>query len=281
MFATLSNYGLLKISGNDRQRLLQGQLTCNVDIIHPQQCQLAAHCNPQGRIISLSHLFQYQDSYYMLMQRNMVPIAQEALKKYALFYKVSISDASNEWICIGSNDKSSSAATIAYHQARFINLLSRDTSLKTGTLNWQALNIKDGLPTIYPQTSAKFLPHELNLHRLGAISFEKGCYTGQEIIARMHYRGQLKKQMYKASITTKTKPMPGDEIYAVVQSTMKACGMIVDICADANANDRFHALIMIEINNAFDNHLFLQTSSETARPRLPQDQAYFELEKNE
>lgn len=277
MLATLSDYGLLKISGGDRQKLLQGQLTCNIDSINTQQqCHLAAHCNPQGRIISLSHLFEYQDSYYMLMQRDMVPIAHDALKKYALFYKVSMFDASNEWLCVGSdNANERSSLAITYYNARFIKLLPQNTSLTSALnwrkSNWQALNIKDGLPTIYPQTSGKFLPHEINLHKLGAISFEKGCYTGQEIIARMHYRGKLKKHMYKARITTKINPAPGDVIYATGQSTVAECGMIVDVCADTNTKDCYHTLIMIDVANALNDHLFLKSNN----------RVYFELEMNE
>lgn len=240
MVAILSEHGLLKISGIDKLKLLQGQLTCNVESVTTQHCQLTAHCNPQGRIIFLSHLFLHENSFYMLMPRDMVTIAQGALKKYALFYKVVLADASDEW---GS------------------------TALTTPA-NLKLHAIHEGIPAIYPSTSGRFLPHEINLHKLNAISFDKGCYTGQEIIARMHYRGKLKKQMYLASIIQNNLPNPGDVIYAKVDSTIKECGMVVDVCCDPSHPNHYQTLIVINSDDALPDHLFHNHL----------DGAYFEIE---
>jgi len=160
--------GLLKVSGNDAKKLLQGQLTCDVNDILPSQSRLGAHCNPQGRIISLFYLFNYQDDYYLQMPREMIAIALKALKKYAIFFKVELTDASDELSIIGSS---------CSHLPTFL---------------------ENGVAMIYPETSGVFLPHEINLPQLNGVSFNKGCYTGQEIIARMHYRGKLKNQLHVA-----------------------------------------------------------------------------------
>jgi folate-binding protein YgfZ len=187
----ISRLGLLSIGGSGAKKFLQGQLTCNLEEILPGQNVLAAHCNPQGRIISLFQLLFLNDQYYLLMPASLLPIAQAALKKYAVFFKVTLNDMSN------------------------------DESLKKLI---DQPTIESGIPHIYPETSEKFLPHELNLHKLNAISFNKGCYTGQEIIARMQYRGKLKNHMYLVSTVSDTPPIRGQEIF----SETGASGSVVD-----------------------------------------------------
>ena len=163
--------GLLKVAGPDAKKLLQGQLTCNLDDVSSTNSTLGAHCNPQGRVISLFRLFMHQNAYYLYMPKSLVATALAALKKYAVFYKVELTDASEE-------------------------IKTLQTRLEPYA------DIAKGIPAIYPATSGKFLPHDLNLPNLHAVSFDKGCYTGQEIIARMHYRGTPKNHLYYAEIAT-------------------------------------------------------------------------------
>lgn len=197
--AAIDNHylGLIRISGVDAKKLLQGQLTCQLDDVSTHQSQLGAHCNPQGRVISFFRLFFYQDAYYLQMRSEMIETAMNALQKYAVFFKVEIAP----------DDQA----------------LLRDTTISLP--EWQYQNILAGIPTIYLATTGRFLPHEINLPQLNAVSFNKGCYTGQEIIARMHYRGQLKKHMYRASVKTNTLPAPGSDIF-----NEKPCGIVVDSC---------------------------------------------------
>src|SRR3990167_1134226 len=98
---TLSTYGLLKVSGIDAKKLLQGQLTCHMDEITETEYRLAAHCNPQGRVISLFYVFMQQNAYYLLMPISMLDIALNALKKYAVFYKVELTNVSEHFTAIG------------------------------------------------------------------------------------------------------------------------------------------------------------------------------------
>jgi hypothetical protein len=211
--------GLLKISGTDAKKFLQGQLTCNMEDV-TSQGHLAAHCNPQGRIISLFHIFLHQNNYYLLMPVNMVPIAIAALKKYAVFYKVGLE------------------------------------SIPLSELPFPALDTT-GIPAIYPETSGKFLPHELNLHQLNAISFDKGCYTGQEIIARMHYRGKLKKHLYQAIVNTSAAPLPGTEVYYLSDQSKQPGGTIVD-SAFVTLENHCTILLVCDEENAKNDHLFLE-----------------------
>ena len=97
----LSNYGLLEIAGEGAKKLLQGQLTCNLDEINPNQSRLGALCNPQGRMVSLFRIFMLQDRYYLQMPCEMVPITLNALKKYAIFFKVTLQDVSGNFSQMG------------------------------------------------------------------------------------------------------------------------------------------------------------------------------------
>ncbi len=164
---------ILRISGPDAQTFLQGQLTCDVQAITDTTCHLGAHCNRQGRMISLFNLFLHQDQYYLIMPARMLLITQHALKKYAPFFKVAME------------------VVLA-------------TDIPTPPLPYPTM------PNLHPATSAKFLPHEFGLQQTHAISFTKGCYTGQEIIARMQYRGALKTHLYQTTLKETLSLTPGD-----------------------------------------------------------------------
>jgi folate-binding protein YgfZ len=217
MFRELPGSGVIRIEGNDAKKFLQGQLTCDVTLASNGRAIMGAHCNREGRIISLFHLFLIEDAYYLLMQRSMIPIAISALKKYAVFFKAEITDVSVE-------------------------------SKEQDSMQWKALMINEGIPVIYPETSGKFLPHEINLHTLNAISFNKGCYTGQEIIARMHYRGKLKNHMRKMAISSETQPFPGCDMYVLHETEWKLFGMVVD----AIPQDNQYQLLVITDKNTED-----------------------------
>ena len=246
----LEYLGLLRVSGEGAKKLLQGQISCNLDEISLTKSSLAVHCNPQGRIISLFRIFQLGTDYYLQMPRDLIPIAQAALNKYAPFFKVTLSDVSKAFSQIGYsgpalqnmpediavlnlNEELSRYEIIGESNSvnKFISTMQTPPEMMT-TDDWKKLSISAGIPSVYAATSEKFLPHELNLHKLDAISFTKGCYTGQEIIARMQYRGKLKNHLYSAQTQSISPPSLGDEIY----NQIGACGTIVDFISIDNKN---------------------------------------------
>jgi folate-binding protein YgfZ len=248
----LSHLGLLKVTGVDAKKFLQGQLTCNLEEITSLQTQIGAHCTPQGRVISLFRLFYHQEGYYLQMPRIMLPFALVALKKYIVFFKAELSDASDQFICIGywgdqlknylgilpeniGEIATTNNLLILKLKERYqiLGQFSALTLLWRKLINahkhvaadiWEYLDFTAAIPRIYPATTEKFLPHEINLQHLNALSFNKGCYTGQEIIARMQYRGKLKNQLYHAIVNTTLTPSPGGDIYDKTGVT----GTIVD-----------------------------------------------------
>lgn len=247
----LSGLGLLKISGGDSARFLQGQLSCNMNAIHSGSGIMGAHCNPQGRIISLFYAAKINDDFYLVMPKNLIPTAMSALKKYAPFFKSELMDDTGSYHIIGTlsstNDASADAQiTLPTPSNRKILLIKAAKYSRTNTETqheWQLLDILEGIPSIYAETSGKFLPHDLNLPELNAISFTKGCFTGQEIIARMHYRGKPKKHLYTALSTDIL--VAGDELY--LDETPVA--EVIDCCKNVY-NDRYALLFTSDETSA-------------------------------
>lgn len=255
----LSHLGLIHVTGTDVKSFLQGQTTCHLDEITETTSRLGAHCNAQGRVLSLFRLFLFQDNYYLQLPLEMVDDTIRMLNKYAQFSKVNLQDATASLKCVGYQGQGlakifplcptqpdavmqEDLIIIRLHGDRpryeligeTNTLLEVIAQLHATTPNdsemcWKYSNMMAGVPQIYRRTSGKFLPHEINLPELHGVSFEKGCYIGQEIIARMHYRGQTKKKMRLARVQSTTCPLPGGEIYQDAP-----CGTIVDSCQFEN-----------------------------------------------
>lgn len=247
----LSHLGFLSISGIDSQKFLQGQFTCDLSEISATQTCLGAHCNPQGRIISLFRLFWYQEQYFLQMPLDLIPLALNALKKYGVFFKTVLTNASDSLKSLGyvGNELNTIIPQLplnADEAVSFKNLLIiklpglttryeiigspediKQIQAPTAALEaWKSIDLQSCIPTIYAETSEKFLPHDINLPRLKAVSFKKGCYTGQEIIARMEYRAKLKNHLYFASVSSDSAPVRGASLY----QGQNPVGNIVDFC---------------------------------------------------
>jgi folate-binding protein YgfZ len=275
----LSHLGLLQISGEGAQKLLQGQLTCNVEEISGQQTRLGAYCQPQGRMLSLFRLFQYQGAYYLQMPAEIMSATLEVLKKYAVFFKVNLQDASHilkrvsysgTQAEVGLKKIFNSLPMLADSAHTQDNLLiiklpgavphyeiigtaeafTQFPPTDSAINSWKYLNISAGIPNIYSATVSKFLPQEVNLITLNGVSFSKGCYTGQEIVARMHYRGQLKKQMFRGRVNSSAAPAPGADIF-----NAKTCGILVDSCQEDE--NTWQILFVADKNTVENEQLFL------------------------
>lgn len=215
----VGHYGLLQVSGIDAQKFLQGQLTCNLNEISETESRLGAHCNPQGRVLFLFRLFRFQEAYYLVMPEETLATALQSLKKYARFFKLTLAGLSHDL-----------PATL---QEKAID-------------EWRYFDLGKGIPQVYPETSGLFLPQELRLHELQGLSFNKGCYTGQEIIARLHYKGKLKNKLYAAKLHTPARPSPGSAIYQL-DTASEPSGTIVD-CRQLSYN-LYQILVLTTENN--------------------------------
>ena len=275
----LSPLGAIAISGPDSQKFLQGQLTCDLVNLPDEHLTMGAHCNPKGRMISAFHALKIsQSEFVLLMPADLVPAALAALKKYAVFFKTELTDASDEfrWFGLMGHDVGARASHLLNlshdarsdlvsgqlipfdhngHRALAAMLSERLVAIQVPSSQaadlWQQLSaspatpssysdwlqqmITEGLPQLHASTSELFIPQMLNLHLLGAVSFKKGCYTGQEVVARMQYLGAAKRRMYHARIEGDALPEPGAEVFTPDGGS--SIGNVVQGCANDNASE--------------------------------------------
>jgi tRNA-modifying protein YgfZ len=205
----LDDLGTLRFGGADAGRFLQGQLSNDVSGLSATTLLRAGMHNPQGRTLALLWLIATEGGDILaLLPRELLAVIVPLLRRYVLRAKLAISDESSEFRIYGlaSPDALPGAAgrRIAYGaqgQQRGLLLQSAAEPAPQDAMmsreHWRALDIGAGLPQVYGTTSGQFVAQMLNLDCIDAISFTKGCYTGQEVIARAHYRGRIKRRMQR------------------------------------------------------------------------------------
>ena len=251
----LEHCGLLRVAGEDALRFLQGQLSCDLHAVQPGKAILGACCNPQGRVVSNFMLSlaaseegkQEESVFYLAMNLCVITLLLDHLKKYAVFFKVvmtSLADTHSGYAVLAEEPLFSSESAdimFSYQQGKKwvcqYWFSKADSGLQTywqqrlthkDDWPWQRFNLEDQLVYIGAETSGCFTPHMLNLDKLGAISFTKGCYTGQEVIARTHYKGTTKKHACLVNATELPKLM--DDVY---NHSAESCGTVVAVCAES------------------------------------------------
>jgi tRNA-modifying protein YgfZ len=205
----LEDLGTLRFGGPEAVKFLQGQLSNDLAALSPGTLLRAGLHNPQGRTLALLGLFNVeQDEILALMPRELVSIVAAHLRRYLLRAKVSINDDSAAYRVLGlaATDVVNTVAgqRIGYglpQDPRVLLLQSAGEAAPAAAEmtreHWRAQDIAAGLPQVYEVTSGQFVAQMLNLDCINAISFTKGCYTGQEVIARAHYRGRIKRRMQR------------------------------------------------------------------------------------
>lgn len=276
----LTHLGLLKISGTDAVNFLQGQVTNDVKLLAGDNAHYTAYCTPKGRMLALFLAFVHHDHLHLQLSRELLEPVMKRLKMYVLRSKVEITDASESIIKFGLNGPEAASmlvpvfSKIPTHDYELVSLengvilklpatvnssrfelftdatnapaiwnaLKADCQL-SGKPCWDWLEIQAGIPDIAPATQEQFVPQMLNLDLLNAISFKKGCYTGQEIVARTHYLGSVKRRTYLASIESAHAPLAGDK---VMDGAKNEVGQIVRVAA--NPSGSFDALVEMRID---------------------------------
>lgn len=256
-----NQYGLLAITGTDSAKFLQGQLTCNMQDITAQQSRIGAHCTHKGRMVASFRLLQKDaQSYLFFVSAQTLPALQKSLGKYIVFSKAKLRDASDDYVMLGISgpqaarlvtDVCGMVICVDEKNPRYIcvvpaenaealcNTLATAATI-TGCQYWHWLDIRAGLGEVREKTVEEFIPQMLNLQMVDGISFTKGCYTGQEIVARMQYRGTLKKGMYRIT-GHGIVPDPNEPLFAGEQE--QADGHLV--MAENIAADQWEGLAVI------------------------------------
>lgn len=260
--------GIMAVSGPDAGKFLQGQLTCDVLTLADGETSFGASCTPQGRMRALFRLVRHGEQFLLLMPRAVVPSLLESLKKYAVFFKAQLRDASSEYQLWGvlaaeSIAGSADALVVALPGAISRQLLLLPAAAAAPALpgqaaaaaQWFAAEVLLGEPAVYPETVEKLLPHHANLPGVGGVSFSKGCYTGQEIVARMEYRGKIKTHLQPARLASTEPVLAGSNVL----SDGKAVGEVV-----RSARLGQHQLLLITLSDPAIN-----ASLQLDRPDAP------------
>jgi len=198
----LDDLGLLSFRGPDSRKFLQGQLSNDTGELRAGALLRAGLHTPQGRTLAVLALVPGpapDDEVLAVLPRELIAAVAATLKRYVLRAKVTISDASAAHRIYGLTADAPGA--YPYDGQRKLLIARADANAPAGTplarTRWRALDITAGLPQLYLATSGQFVAQMLNLDHVGAVAFDKGCYTGQEVIARAHYRGRVKRRMQR------------------------------------------------------------------------------------
>jgi len=259
----LSSQGLIAISGADNQTFLQGQVTNDIKLL-AQGAQFNGYCTPKGRLLALFFSFTIDDVIYLQCPRDLIPDLVKRLRMYVLRSKVLVEDASERLVSLGLASDTLAATIEAlpvtpYQQAQtphgtLIRLADAGaqqrallvvageqaqtswqslsaTFTPVSTVQWEALEIQAGIPQVYAATKEQFVPQMVNLDALNGINFKKGCYTGQEIVARTHYLGKVKRRTLLAQLTGGQVPHAGDVLHDAQQ---QEAGQLVRVAPTAN-----------------------------------------------
>jgi folate-binding protein YgfZ len=249
VLADLSQVALLRADGTDAQNFLQGQLSNDIREVSATRSQLSGYCNPKGRLYAILHVLRRDDAYYLQLPAALAEATLKRLRMFVLRAQVKLEPADPALVRIGLSGPNAEALVhealgdvpaksydcLALAEVTVVRLpgaparyelLAPSTRLAplwqrfaarakpVGAGPWAWLDIQAGIPTILPGTVEEFVPQMTNLELVGGVSFTKGCYPGQEIVARMHYLGRLKQRMLRAHVESPQPPVPGTPLFA-------------------------------------------------------------------
>jgi tRNA-modifying protein YgfZ len=283
VFADLSHQGMIAVHGAEAESFLQGQLSNDIRQVDEGHSQLSSYCSPKGRMLASFRVFRRGDTYYLRMPASLVDSTLKRLRMFVLRAQVTLDDASNTFVQIGVTGPGAPDQLMEFFgvlpeavddavQAKDCTLIrvpgahSRyeiygplesmrklwDTlnvrSAPVGSTAWALLDIMAGIPVIYPATADAFVPQMANMQLIGAVNFKKGCYPGQEVVARTQYLGKLKRRMYLGRVSTEQTPAPGDELFSPGTGDEQSTGRIVD--ARPHPDGGYALLAVVQIASA-------------------------------
>lgn len=248
--ADLSHFGLISVSGPDAGKFLASLFPGDVRLVSAAQAQFTGWCDAKGRMLATFWLFMCGEAYYLLLPMELLSSTLTRLRQFRLRSRVSIADASGTLMRVGLSGPQLAAKLteavagplpvcrgetrafgdwvlvaigttpvprwLAIGPAESLQALWGSLEARVqpvGDRAWALLDILGGIPLLIPETSGEFIPQMLDLEALGGLCFTKGCYPGQEVVARLQYRGQLKRRLYRAFLDGDRLPAPGAKLY--------------------------------------------------------------------
>ena len=253
MRVLLKNRALLKISGKDSEEFIQNQFSNDIEKLNHSSIQINAYCQHQGKIIGLFWVMRYEDNFLLSFPLDLADVIKSRLQIFIIMSDVIIDDISASYSQIGLIDeKHSNAYSINDSLSLIIdNTIDKFNSKIEENIAWNLTCIKSSLPEVFLATSEKFVPQMLNLDidELG-VSFSKGCYPGQEVVARLHYLGSAKRRLF--SFQSDHEMQVGDSLYCATSKTAlargnryKGSGIVV---SKVKYNSLFYCLATLDVD---------------------------------
>ena len=285
-FTLLDHEGLLAVRGADAAKFLQGQVTCNLNYLSASQSSLGARCTPKGRMLSSFRIVPVDDGYLLAMARELIESQQADLQKYAVFSKSRLSDESSAWVRFGLSGGDAVLNELGLQLGAASDTIARTDSLLAVRLSdgraelwaptedaqalqaklaarlphaplndWLLAQIRAGVGQVFGATRERFIPQMINLQALGGVSFKKGCYTGQEIVARMQYLGKLKRRLQRLRLVGAAVPAVGVELFSPVHGSS-----VGEVVLAAQAGDAIELLAVLQEDAVNDGRIHLGSS---------------------
>ena len=234
--AKLEHYGLLNVAGDDARAFLHAQLTNDVENLAPGQARYAGWCSAKGRLLATFLVVPWSGGFLLQLSRDLVPAVLKRLSMFVLRSKVKITDVTGQWAQYGFWEsgggmplivsESDGTVSIGVDAGRRLVLAPDGRHVpNTSADDWALAEIRAGRALITQATQDQFVPQMVNLELSGGVDFKKGCYPGQEIVARAQYRGAVKRRMVRVKGAALT---PGQELFSEGQSI----GMAVNAAGD-------------------------------------------------
>jgi hypothetical protein len=283
--ADLSQLGIIAFRGEDTASFLQGQLTNDVRSLHADAAQWNGYCSPKGRLLGNFLMWRQGEDYCLQLSGDILPGVQKRLSMFIMRAKVQGRDASDESVRLVVAGKQAQAAvsaamgampeaamrsasgdaglvvrvgddkfvlSVAPERSAAVWQALRQSATPVGAPVWDWLRLNAGIPMIVAATQEQFVPQMVNLEVIGGVSFQKGCYPGQEIVARSQYLGKLKRRMFLAHVDAAA--APGDSLYSA-DLAGQATGTVVNAAAAPTGGFDVLAVAQVESANTQTLHL--------------------------
>jgi folate-binding protein YgfZ len=296
--AALDHLAVLQFGGEDAEAFLQGQLTCDVRKIGPRSSTYGAYCSPRGRMLASFLLWREETGFSMALSRDIAAAVQKTMSRFVLRAKVKIWEASGSLALVGAagpnaesalrgvfpdppgmphevSSRSGTGSLIRLQDGRFVLASTPATASDlrrrlgstlhvTDARAWRWLDIRNGLPWITAATQDRLVPQMANFELLGGVSFDKGCYAGQEVVARTQHLGKVKRRMFLANVAAPA--AAGDDLCSEDLGD-QASGTVVN--AEASPDGGYDMLAVVQSSSRESSPVHLKSLEGPALRFLP------------
>ena len=288
----LTPWGLIRITGEEARTFLHSQFTNDLEQVTVQTGQLSSYCNPKGRLLSIFQIYQRDSDYFLVLPKDVIEVTLGKLAMYKLRTKADLSDVSEQFVLFGAagpgvepafenlgiappqktygctQENGMTLVRLPSENSRILIVADAEAAVSLGeklsgkmplatSRLWDLHDISCGIPRVTAPTSEAFTPQMTNLELVDGVSFSKGCYPGQEVVARTHYLGKPNRRMYRAHIATECLPEPGTNVFSAEEGDQPLGKVVV---SQMISEEQASALIVLRTQKEGDTGLCIESA---------------------